>query len=114
MTEIEIDIPAAMEKAAEFIVQPGKFGKGRFRLGDCFCALGAYAVGLGVQWDGNLMNLDYPQSIAFDAGWQALNISTRQFGFGGVESMNDESETTAEQMASVLRETAKRLRGAEE
>jgi hypothetical protein len=110
----DIDIPAAMEKAAAFIEIPGNFGKGRFKRDDCYCTLGAYALALGITFTNDLMDhaVGSPEGSAFDQGWTALSdvagrIHRRNIS---VQGMNDLPETTADQMASVLRETAKRLR----
>jgi hypothetical protein len=108
----EVDIPAAMEKAADLILQDGKFGKGKFRTADgCVCTLGAYAVGLGIPFDGcGLMEFGGELMAPFDEGWEYLNDTVKAYGFGFVQSMNDADETTAAEMADVLRETAARLR----
>lgn len=112
----EIDMPAAMDKAAETLVIGGRFGKGRFFRKGCYCALGAYALGLGVKFDeSGLMDLsggDVDYTDAFDRGWEHLNETVKPLGFDAVQTMNDATETTAEQMATVLRETAARLRAA--
>jgi hypothetical protein len=111
----DIDMPAAMEKAANFIEVPGNFGKGSFKRDDCYCTLGAYALSLGITFTNDLMNhaSGSPEGYAFDQGWTALSdVAGRLRGRNiSVQGMNDLPETTAEQMANVLRETAKRLRG---
>lgn len=112
----EIDIPAAMEKAADYITEkPEHFGKGRFKVAEgCFCTLGAFALALGVSYENDFMNFGDVdsgewdrRSNAFDEGWEKLNETT---GGQAVQTMNDRPETTADQMAGVLRETAARLR----
>ncbi|TQF03909.1 hypothetical protein E6W39_18830 [Kitasatospora acidiphila] len=115
----DIGMIEAMEKAADYIVESGHFGKGRFFVSPgCHCTLGAYALGLGARFDEDgLMNFGDENAEAsrrrdlWNVGWLELNRSVKSYGFGAVQSMNDEPETTAEQMAGVLRETAARLRG---
>ncbi|MEU7096080.1 DUF6197 family protein [Kitasatospora aureofaciens] len=110
----EIDIPAAMEKAADFIEIEGHFGKGHFKTDEgCFCTLGAYAVALGV--DPSFERLDdalRERGVmgAFDEGWRRLDETARALGYDVVHQMNDAPETTATDMAGVLRETAAQLR----
>jgi hypothetical protein len=111
----EIDIPGAMEKAADYITEkPEHFGKGRFKVAKgCYCTLGAYALMLGADYgDANSPYLG-AAGEAFDRGWEELSKTAREVSsFSFVQAMNDAAGTTADQMASVLRETAARLRAA--
>ncbi|WP_035800403.1 DUF6197 family protein [Kitasatospora mediocidica] len=114
----DIDIPAALDKAADFIEIPGNFGKGRFKQGGCYCTLGAFALALGVEClidDDAVTALDsetyWAHSGAFSRGWEELSKTAMSVAnVNAVQTMNDRPETTAEQMAGVLRETAERLR----
>lgn len=110
----DIDMPAAMERAADFIEVPGNFGKLLFKKGDCYCTLGAFALSLGAVFNAD-GSMDFPMGAfgVFNEGWSHLSETVRLISgrrFQVVQGMNDRPETTAEQMANVLRETAKRLR----